>query len=82
MLLTDVTHSNNESMTEACVISEALGQSFQCIGRLCCRGTDKWCVINAEGAKFLVFFSAPSALNTRQFLKQMFLALNLHLGSA
>jgi len=20
-------------------------QSFPCIGRLCCRGTDKWCVI-------------------------------------
>ena len=32
---------------------------LQSIGRICCRGTDSWCVINAEDAKFLVFFFAP-----------------------
>ncbi len=32
-------------------ISEISGQSFQCIGKLCCRATDKWRVINAESAE-------------------------------
>jgi len=54
-------------LTEACAISEALGESLQSIGRLCCRGTNKWCVLNTEAAKdakdtkFLVFFSASFA---------------------
>ncbi len=42
---------NNESMTEAGAMAKVLGRSFQCIGKLYCRATDKWRVINAEVAE-------------------------------